>query len=166
MEILQMIQNRRVPMNQSTSRSARLSEPRRRVPPPRLFVGLLVAGGVFLSLARPAQADCPLPVVNAGPNQYLIASPTNGIHLAGSAGNGATSATWSGGSGTFNPDANTTNAVYTPSAGELAAGSWALTLTTTTPCGTATDTMHFFFIASLRLPLVATTGNPRAERSR
>ncbi len=86
--------------------------------------------------------------------RYIDPSVNPTIQLAGSVGNGATGGTWSGGAGTFTPDANTTNAVYTPSAGELAAGSWALTLTTTTPCGTATDTMHFFFIASLRLPLV------------
>jgi autotransporter-associated beta strand protein len=155
MKILHFIQSIRVPMNQSTSGSARLWEPRRHVPPPRLFLGLLAAAGVSLALAQPAQADCPLPTVNAGPNQYLIASPTNGIQLTGSVGNGATNATWSGGSGTFSPNAQTTNAVYTPSAAERAAGSWALILTASSPCGTATSSMSFFFVPVVTLPLLS-----------
>ncbi len=64
---------------------------------------------------------------NAGPNQCLPVGTTT-IQLAGSVGNGANGGTWSGGSGTFsNP--RDLNAVYTPSAREIAAGSWALTLT-------------------------------------
>ena len=73
-----------------------------------------------------------LPTANAGPNQSLTAGITT-VQLAGSVGNGATGGTWSGGSGTFNPDASTLNAVYTPTAKETAAGSWPLTLTPTGP---------------------------------
>ena len=63
----------------------------------------------------------------AGPNQCLPAG-TATIQLAGSV-TGTSGGTWSGGTGTFSPDATTLNAVYTPSAREIAAGSWALTLT-------------------------------------
>ncbi|MBI4750966.1 MAG: hypothetical protein HY774_21000 [Acidobacteria bacterium] len=81
--------------------------------------------------------------VNAGPDQTKCAS-SPAVTLAGSIGNGATSATWSGGAGTFSPDASALNAVYTPSAGEISAGSVTLTLTTndpTGPCGAVSDTV-------------------------
>ena len=149
-----MIENTRVPMIQSTSGSACLWEPRHRRPRTRFFPCLLTAAGVFLALALSAQADCPLPTVNAGPNQYLVASPTNTIQLAGAVGNGATSWSWSGGLGTFNPNAQATNAVYTPSAAERAAGSWALTLTASSPCGSVSNSMSFFFVPTATLPLV------------
>src|SRR5204862_539056 len=53
----------------------------------------------------------------------------------GAIGGGASSGTWSGGTGTFNPDASTPNATYTPSAAEIAAGGVTLTLTTDDPAG-------------------------------
>jgi hypothetical protein len=81
---------------------------------------------------------------SAGPDQDVCASsPT--VTLAGIVGGGATSGTWSGGTGTFNPNANTLNAVYTPSATEIAAGFVDLTLTTNDPdgpCNAATDVMR------------------------
>ena len=43
----------------------------------------------------------------------------------------ATGGTWIGGTGSFNPNANTLNAVYTPSATEISSGSLQLTLLTT-----------------------------------
>jgi len=42
---------------------------------------------------------------------------------------------WSGGTGTFNPNATTLNAIYTPSAAEITAGTVTLTLTTDDPAG-------------------------------
>jgi hypothetical protein len=72
--------------------------------------------------------------VNAGPDQIVCAvSPQ--VQLAGSVGNGATSGSWGGGAGTFSPNASALNAVYAPSAGEIAAGSVTLTLTTNDPAG-------------------------------
>ncbi|HEY6161376.1 MAG TPA: T9SS type A sorting domain-containing protein, partial [Bacteroidia bacterium] len=56
----------------------------------------------------------------------------------------ATSASWSGGTGTFSPNATTLNAVYTPSAGDITAGTVTLTLTTDDPqgpCGSGSDQM-------------------------
>jgi hypothetical protein len=44
---------------------------------------------------------------------------------------GATGGAWSGGTGSFNPNATTLNATYTPSAAEIAAGTVTLTLTST-----------------------------------
>jgi gliding motility-associated-like protein len=43
----------------------------------------------------------------------------------------ATGGTWSGGTGTFSPNANALNATYTPSAAEITAGTATLTLSTT-----------------------------------
>ena len=86
---------------------------------------------------------------NAGPNQTLSSSATT-VQLAGSVGGGATGGTWSGGSGTFSPNASTLNAVYTPTAGEKAAGPLVLTLTSSgTPCGggAASSTMSFTFMS-------------------
>ncbi len=80
---------------------------------------------------------------NAGLDQTVCAAAP-AVTLAGSFSGSALSASWSGGTGTFNPNANTLNAVYTPSAAEIAAGSVTLTLTTNDPagsCGPAVDTM-------------------------
>lgn len=80
---------------------------------------------------------------NAGADQQVCAS-NPAVTLNGSFSGSATSASWSGGTGTFNPNANTLNAIYTPSQAEITAGSVTLTLTTNDPagsCGPATDTM-------------------------
>jgi len=74
-----------------------------------------------------------LPTVNAGINQTICAGLT--VTLAGSIGTTASSATWSGGAGSFNPDANTLTAIYTPTSGEISSGSVTLTLTTNDPSG-------------------------------
>ncbi len=71
---------------------------------------------------------------NAGDDQAVCANSPN-VTLAGSVGGGASSGTWSGGTGTFNPNATTLNAVYTPSAAEITAGMVTLTLTTNDPEG-------------------------------
>jgi hypothetical protein len=83
----------------------------------------------------------PKAVANAGADQAVCASSPN-VTLNGSISGSALSASWSGGSGSFNPNANTLNAVYTPSAAEIAAGQVMLTLTTNDPtgsCGPAND---------------------------
>lgn len=82
-------------------------------------------------------------VANAGADQQVCAADPD-VTLAGSISGAALSATWSGGTGMFSPNANTLNAVYTPSAAEIAAGSVTLTLTTNDPpgsCDAASDTM-------------------------
>ena len=80
---------------------------------------------------------------NAGADAEVCAGDPD-VTLNGSISGAALSGTWSGGTGTFNPNANTLNATYTPSAAEIAAGSVTLTLTTNDPagsCGAAQDTM-------------------------
>src|SRR5262249_34934906 len=75
-----------------------------------------------ISIPPPATAD-------AGQDR-TVCSSSSAIQLAGAVGGGAVSGTWSGGAGTFAPNASALNATYTPMAGELAAGGVTLTLTT------------------------------------
>jgi hypothetical protein len=107
----------------------------------------IAAGSVTLTLTSDAPAGpCPpgsdamtitihpAVSVDAGPDQIVcVTSPQ--VELAGSLGDGATGGTWSGGTGTFSPNASALDALYTPSAAELAAGSVTLTLTTDDPAG-------------------------------
>src|SRR5207302_2056459 len=76
----------------------------------------------------------PPATVSAGPNQ-TVCSSSPAATLAGSFGGAASTATWSGGAGSFSPNNTTTNATYTPSAGEITAGTVTLTLTTDDPAG-------------------------------
>jgi len=101
----------------------------------------IAAGSVTLTLITTSNGSCnpvsdqmtitisPAPVVEAGVGEELC-SNNAAINLNGSV-TGAAGGTWSGGSGTFTPDANTLNAVYTPSQGEIDAGVLTLTLTST-----------------------------------
>ena len=57
------------------------------------------------------------------------------IQLNGSFGGAATSAQWSGGNGVYTPNDTDLNAMYTPTAAEIAGGSLTLTLTTDDPAG-------------------------------
>ena len=100
----------------------------------------IAAGTLTLTLTTTGNGTClaatsdrtitftPAPVVNAGANGTVCAN-NSAITLNGSV-TGAAGATWSGGAGTYAPNANTLNAVYTPSAAERAAGTVTLTLTT------------------------------------
>jgi len=102
-----------------------------------------VSDQVVIRFSRAATA-------NAGGDKTVCASNPS-VRLSGSIGGSATSGTWSGGSGTFNPNANTLNATYTPSAAEIAAGSVTLVLTTNDPsgaCGAASDRMTITIGAS------------------
>ncbi|MEO8148505.1 MAG: T9SS type A sorting domain-containing protein [Bacteroidia bacterium] len=74
------------------------------------------------------------PTASAGSNFSICANGS--AQLNGSIGGGATSSTWSGGGGTFNPNPNAVNAIYTPTSGEVTAGTITLTLTTDDPDGT------------------------------
>ncbi len=100
----------------------------------------VAAGTLTLTLSSTGNGNCvpvtsnkvitftPAPTVNAGPNGSVCANNAN-IALAGSF-TLATGAVWSGGTGTYNPNNATMNAVYTPSAAERTAGTVTLTLTT------------------------------------
>ena len=101
----------------------------------------LTAGTVTLTLTTTGNGNCvavsddvaftfnDAPTANAGVDQVLCDNNTDAT-LAGAI-TIATGGTWSGGSGTYTPNANTLNATYTPSAAELSAGTVTLTLTTT-----------------------------------
>ena len=94
-------------------------------------------GGVGECPSEPATAMVtinPLVDVNAGGDQS-VCSDNSDVTLSGSISGGASSGSWSGGSGTFDPNASTLNAVYTPSAAEIAAGTVTLTLTSLDPEG-------------------------------
>src|SRR5262249_56380595 len=81
---------------------------------------------------------------DAGADRTVCASNAQ-VQLAGAVGGGAASGSWSGGAGTYSPGASALNAVYTPSAAEIAAGGVTLTLTTNDPagpCGAASDQMR------------------------
>jgi hypothetical protein len=93
---------------------------------------------------------------NAGANQTVCASsPT--VTLAGSVGGGASSGTWSGGTGIFNPNANTLNAAYTPSPAEILAGTVTLTLTTNDPAGPC-EAVSDQMIITINPPATANAG--------
>ena len=109
----------------------------------------IMTGSATVTISIPATA-------NAGADQVVCASNPN-VTLAGSIGGGASSGTWSGGAGTFSPDNATLNAVYTPTADEITAGSVTLTLTTDDPdgpCGAASDAM---VITILPTPVITNT---------
>ncbi|MGZ3902915.1 MAG: T9SS type B sorting domain-containing protein, partial [Bacteroidia bacterium] len=84
------------------------------------------------------------------------------VTLAGATGGSATSGTWSGGSGTYSPNANTLGATYTPNAADSAAGSVTLTLTTNDPagiCPAVTDVMVITINPSPAAPVLTATNN-------
>ncbi len=88
-----------------------------------------------------------VPTANAGSAQSVC--PGANITLAGSIGGAATSAVWSGGTGSYSPNNAALNAVYSPSPAEYAADSVMLTLTTNDPPGSCTFstsnvTFHFY----------------------
>ena len=93
-------------------------------------------------------------LVNAGPNQ-TVASGTP-VSLSGSITGGATTGTWSGGTGTFsNP--NSLNPVYTPGPGETSA---TLTLTSASPggaCGPGSAQVTITFSPKPTPPVAAGT---------
>src|SRR5438093_3427142 len=89
----------------------------------------------------------PAATANAGLDQSACSSSPS-VQLNGSVGGAASSGTWSGGNGSFSPDASALNATYTPTAAEVAAGSVTLTLTTNDPagpCGPVSDPMTISF---------------------
>ena len=117
----------------------------------------LANGTVTLNLTTTGNGNClaasdqmtititPAPTVDAGTGEELCSNnPT--ITLSGSV-TTATGGTWSGGAGTFNPNANDLNATYTPSQGEINAGTLSLTLTSTGngTCTPVTDDVTYTF---------------------
>ena len=112
----------------------------------------ITAGTVTLTLTATGMAPCTgtasdgvlitiqaTPTAAAGDDQKICAGST--VTLAGSSSNGASVQWTTSGTGSFD-DATTLNAIYTPSAADITAGTVTLTLTATgmAPCtGTASD---------------------------
>ena len=109
-------------------------------------------GCAFKSNSARLTVDAPF--VNAGHDQGICALAN--ATLSGTIGGGATTAIWSGGTGTFSPDNTTLNAIYTPSASERAAHTVTLTLTTNDPAGTCTSVSDNVTISIGTIPLSAT----------
>lgn len=117
----------------------------------------ITAGTVTLTLTSTGNGTCnavsdqvtitiaPAPTVNAGAdiNSCANSGPVNLNGQVFNAGGG----TWSGGTGTYFPNANTLNATYTPNATEISAGQVTLTLTSTGNggCNAVTDQVTIFF---------------------
>ncbi len=83
---------------------------------------------------------------NAGPDQIVCINDPD-VSLTGAVGT-ATGGIWSGGTGIFVPSITSLNAVYTPTAAEIAAGTLTLYLTTTGNggCPAVTDMMTVTFL--------------------
>ena len=75
----------------------------------------------------------PIATVNAGPDQTICIG--SAVNLAGVPGGAATSGTWSGGNGVYNPNNTASNAIYSPINAEESAGTVSLTFTTDDPAG-------------------------------
>jgi uncharacterized repeat protein (TIGR01451 family) len=102
----------------------------------------------------------PTAIADAG-EDISVCSASPEITLDGSIGGAATSATWSGGLGSFSPDENTLDAVYTLHPDEIAAGTVTLTLTTNDPddggpCSAVTDEVMITISQNPVLDLVPT----------
>ncbi len=86
----------------------------------------------------------PAATVDAGADQEVCSVPAPVVTLSGSFGGGASSALWTTSGTGFFGDASDPTTNYTPSAGDVAAGSVVLTLTTDSPgeaCGPAVDSL-------------------------
>ena len=109
------------------------------------------AGSVLLTLETTTNGNCTPatddvlititqnPIVNAGPNLTSCANNPN-VNLGGSIAN-ATGGVWSGGAGSYFSSTSDLNAVYTPTTGEISAGTVNLTLSSTGngACAAGTD---------------------------
>ncbi len=109
------------------------------------------AGSVTLTLTSTNNGGCgaesddliitiaPLPTVNAGGDISICTGDQ--ANLSGSTTGGGVNTWTSSGSGTFSPNANDLNAIYTPSAADETAGSVTLTLTSVNACASVTDNL-------------------------
>lgn len=123
----------------------------------------IAAGTVTLTLTTndpagpcPAVSDqmtltiSPQAIVYAGVDQTICIGNT--VTLAGTIGGSAVSGTWSGGTGTFNPDNTSLTAVYTPGTVETTAGTATLTFTTNDPAGPCSSVNDQMTITVNQLP--------------
>lgn len=119
----------------------------------------ILAGSVTIYLSSTNNGSCSAavdslvvtftssPSVNAGSNGFSCSNNPS-FQLSGNVTGATTTGVWSGGAGTFSPNANTLNATYTPTASEIANGSIILTLTSTNNgnCNATSDNVKFDFV--------------------
>jgi gliding motility-associated-like protein len=120
----------------------------------------LMNNGVWIYLESTSNGSClivydsvyleftPSPTADAGVNQVICANDTE-IVLSGIVGGATSTGSWSGGAGSYNPNATALGATYSPTPAEISSGSLALTLTTTnnTNCNAVNDVIQFSFVA-------------------
>jgi len=92
----------------------------------------------------------PKAIVSAGPDQTICIGNT--ATLAATISGSATSGTWTGGTGTYNPDNTSVSAVYTPSTAETSASMATLTYTTNDPAGPCPNVSDAMTITINQLP--------------
>ena len=98
------------------------------------------------------------PVVDPGADQVI--ADTSSATLAGVVTGDYSTVTWTGGTGTFSPDNNTLNAVYTPSASEVSAGFAVLTLeANNTTCGLDSNSVTIYFTNTTPVTLLSFKGS-------
>jgi gliding motility-associated-like protein len=120
----------------------------------------IAAGSVTLTLNSTNNGNCSQvrdtiiinftnsPLANAGVDLFSCKNNSS-TALSGLVSGPTTTGIWSGGSGTFNPNSSDLNALYTPSASELAVGYVNLTLTSTNNagCNAVSDLVKLNFVA-------------------
>jgi large repetitive protein len=111
----------------------------------------VASNSLVMTVSPPATA-------NAGSDNSICAG--SNFSLAGVIGGSASSGSWSGGTGTFNPNNNTLNATYTPSAAEVLAGTVTLILTTDDPAGSCTAATDDITITIVTAPALALNASP------
>jgi gliding motility-associated-like protein len=127
-------------------------------------IGDTTSGTVTLYMTTTGNGQClaaidsmivtitPAPVANAGPDPSVCINNPN-VTLSGTSTTGT--GTWStNGSGTFTPNANSLNATYNPSAGDLSAGSILIFLSTTNN-GNCLSEMDTIVVTFSQPPVVA-----------
>ncbi len=122
-------------------------------------------GSVILTLSTVGTVTCPsisdtltLTITQGASvlpgTDFNICGITNAAQLNGSFGGLATSATWSGGAGTFSPSNTDPFATYLPTTAEEAAGSVTLVLTTDDPAGACPAVSDSMVITISQVPTV------------
>ena len=122
----------------------------------------VTTGTYYIKSIPPGGPDCAavasvdvtvnaVPTVNAGSVKGVC--PGNSIELNGFIGGSATSASWSGGAGTF-ADKNNPVTTYTPTAAEFALGTITLTLTTNDPDGPCTPASSDVIVTLFQNPVI------------
>ncbi len=120
----------------------------------------LAAGSIWLTLQSTSNGNCVTeydsliviftdsPVVDAGTNSLTCTNDAS-IQLSGVISGATTTGNWSGGAGTYATNSSDLNALYTPTAGEIASGTLFLTLTSTNNggCLAVIDNVQINFVA-------------------